>query len=253
MPSIEGSGPPPSAGERLHALDGLRATAMFLGIVLHGFASFAVGLPIPWIVRDARAGISFDLAMAAIHGFRMPLFFFIAGFFAHLLWRRLGTRGFIAHRARRIALPFLLGMATIIPLSIAIYLWVGTPHPPPAKVSIPTMHLWFLEMLLVLYAIAMLLAWASERVGFGNATARLDRGFDALFRTPAKTVVLAALTMIPLWSGPADGTRGEEHARPQIRFAHPCRPNSRSHPSRSSRGSSATPSRKSRRTWARRG
>ena len=36
---------------RLHALDGLRAAAMLLGIVLHAAASFIV-TPFPWIVRD---------------------------------------------------------------------------------------------------------------------------------------------------------------------------------------------------------
>ena len=193
------------AGERLHALDALRATAMFLGIVLHAFVSFAVTLPIPWIVRDVRANPLFDLAMGIIHGFRMPLFFFIAGFFAHLLWRRLGTRGFIAHRWRRIGWPFLLGMVTIMPLGILIFIWAYTGPPPPAPRGPPTMHLWFLEMLLVLYAITVAAAWAVRRWRLSRLTVLLDNALEGLLFHRGKAFVLALATMLPLWSGPGWG------------------------------------------------
>lgn len=189
---------------RLHALDGLRATAMFLGIVLHACASFAVTLPLPWIVRDARGGPSFDLVMGVIHGFRMPLFFFIAGFFAHLVWRKCGTRDFIVHRWRRIGVPFALGMGTILPLSILIFLWADTGEPRP-KGSLPTMHLWFLEMLLVLYALVAAIAWASRLWARAELGFRLDGAFEALFRSRGRPFVLAALTVIPLWNGPTWG------------------------------------------------
>ena len=70
--------------ERLHALDNLRAVAMLLGIVLHAALSFMT-LPIPWIARDVSRNFGFDVLAGFIHGFRMQLFFFLAGFFGHLL------------------------------------------------------------------------------------------------------------------------------------------------------------------------
>ena len=75
--------PPPP--ERLHALDCLRAFAMFLGIVLHGVLSFA-DPPVPfWPVRDPAAGPAANVFLLAVHGFRMQVFFLLAGFFGGLL------------------------------------------------------------------------------------------------------------------------------------------------------------------------
>ena len=108
--------------ERLHALDNLRAVAMLLGIVLHAALSFMT-LPIPWIARDAGGSLGFDLMVGVIHGFRMQLFFFLAGYFGHLLWQRLGMKEFLKQRWRRIGIPFLLGMVTLVPLIIVVWGW----------------------------------------------------------------------------------------------------------------------------------
>ena len=58
------------AGERLHALDSLRATAMLLGIVLHAAVSLAP-FPIPWPVHDVSRNAGFDALLGFIHGFRL--------------------------------------------------------------------------------------------------------------------------------------------------------------------------------------
>ena len=63
--------------ERLHALDLLRAVAMFLGIVLHVAVSFMV-IRLPWLIHDTRRNVGFDVLAGAIHGFRMQVFFFLA-------------------------------------------------------------------------------------------------------------------------------------------------------------------------------
>ena len=89
-----------ATGERLHALDALRASAMLLGIVLHAATSLIV-TPIPWIVHDVSRTYAFDAMLGAIHGFRMPLFFFLGGFFAHLLYKRDGPAAFLRGRAMR--------------------------------------------------------------------------------------------------------------------------------------------------------
>jgi fucose 4-O-acetylase-like acetyltransferase len=66
-------------------LDAVRAFAMLLGIALHAGLSFAT---IPWIVQDSRQNEWFNLFFEAIHGFRMPLFFLVSGFFTAMIWRR---------------------------------------------------------------------------------------------------------------------------------------------------------------------
>ena len=97
---------------RRHDLDALRAAAMLLGIVLHAGLSFT---PFPWPVQDTRQSESYGLLFAAIHGFRMPVFFLLSGFFTAMLWRRRGLRSLLSHRFRRVFLPFLLALVTILP------------------------------------------------------------------------------------------------------------------------------------------
>jgi peptidoglycan/LPS O-acetylase OafA/YrhL len=95
-------------------LDALRAGAMLLGIVLHASLSF---FPSLWMVTDRRQGPGFGVAFSAIHGFRMPLFFVMSGFFSAMLLHRRGRGALIKHRYRRVLLPMLLGLATIVPLT----------------------------------------------------------------------------------------------------------------------------------------
>ena len=103
-----------TADPRRTDLDVLRGVAMLLGIVLHSFMSF---MPGPWPVQDSRQNDLFFIPVAAIHMFRMPLFFLLSGFFAMFILRKQGLRGMLRHRARRILLPLLLALVTIVPVS----------------------------------------------------------------------------------------------------------------------------------------
>ncbi len=103
--------------ERRHDLDALRAFAMLLGIVLHAALAF---IPGAWVVSDASVegeGTPFALLVAAVHGFRMPVFFLMSGFFTAMLWRQRGLRALVTHRARRVLLPLVIAMLTVIPLT----------------------------------------------------------------------------------------------------------------------------------------
>ncbi len=97
---------------RRYDLDALRAAAMLLGIALHAGLSFT---PFPWPVQDAQQSGIFGLLFAAIHGFRMPVFFVLSGFFTAMLWRGRGLKSLLSHRFRRVFLSFLLGLVTIVP------------------------------------------------------------------------------------------------------------------------------------------
>lgn len=106
---------------RRHDLDALRAFAMLLGILLHAALSF-----VPetfWMVQDERPSGLVEQGFYAIHGFRMPLFFLISGFFTAMLFRRRGMRGLLRQRAIRIAIPLGIGMGTIIPLMWWVFAW----------------------------------------------------------------------------------------------------------------------------------
>jgi hypothetical protein len=101
---------------RRHDLDALRASAMLLGIVYHAALAFAAGFP--WLVQDISRNQGLYLFQAASHGFRMPLFFLISGFFTAMLWRKHGLRALLANRFRRILLPCLLGLVTVVPVTL---------------------------------------------------------------------------------------------------------------------------------------
>ncbi len=105
---------------RRYDLDALRAFAMLLGVGLHAALAF---FPAPWWVQDSTSSFNgpYDEFLWAVHGFRMPVFFLMSGFFTALLWRRRGLRSLLGHRLRRVALPLAIGLVTLIP----VVDWVG--------------------------------------------------------------------------------------------------------------------------------
>ena len=60
------------------------------------------------------------MLFSAIHGFRMPLFFVMSGFFSAMLLHRRGRGSLVKHRFHRVFLPLLAGMFTVVPLTIGI-------------------------------------------------------------------------------------------------------------------------------------
>jgi fucose 4-O-acetylase-like acetyltransferase len=124
---------------RYHALDSMRASMMLLGIYLHVVVGYSGNGRWPYI--DPHPTPALDWSLGLIHAFRMPAFFAMAGFFGALLWERRGPAAFLSNRARRIVLPFLLFWPAMFP-------WFY----PTAKRLHP-LHLWFLEYLILLYAV----------------------------------------------------------------------------------------------------
>ncbi|MFZ6681420.1 acyltransferase family protein [Undibacterium sp. Tian12W] len=157
--------------ERLHGLDALRAGALLLGVLLHASISFLPGAKFFWMVSDNQKTVLLGPVFFVIHMFRMPLFFMLAGYFAHLVLQKKGWAGFIKDRFKRITLPLLLGWPVIfaaIVAAIVLAAWVrnggSLPQkspPPPAFTadSFPLAHLWFLYMLTLLYVVYLSL-WA---------------------------------------------------------------------------------------------
>jgi peptidoglycan/LPS O-acetylase OafA/YrhL len=87
---------------------------MLLGVGLHAMLSF-VGWPV-WPVQDSNQSELYGIPILFIHGFRMPLFFFVSGFFTMMLWKRKGAQALICNRFKRIVLPFFFFGILLIPL-----------------------------------------------------------------------------------------------------------------------------------------
>mgnify|MGYP003676395629 CR=1 FL=1 len=105
---------------RRHDLDAIRSFAMLLGIALHAALAYIGGV---WIVSDERASEGLGVFVAAVHGFRMPLFFLLSGFFTAMLWKRRGLGGLLGQRTKRIVLPLILGCSMIVPTMYAVSSW----------------------------------------------------------------------------------------------------------------------------------
>lgn len=101
-------------------LDAARSFAMLLGVFLHAALAYAGGI---WLLNDLPGSQVLSMTITGIHGFRMQLFFLLSGFFAMMLLQKRGTRGLLAHRAKRIAIPLAVGCATIVPLMEHTWQW----------------------------------------------------------------------------------------------------------------------------------
>ena len=103
--------------QRRTDLDALRSFAMLLGILLHASLSF---FAFPWPVHDTERSDLLPLVFLAVHGFRMPLFFLLSGYFTMLVYERRGLKSLLEQRFTRIFLPLVIATATILPLDTAI-------------------------------------------------------------------------------------------------------------------------------------
>ena len=198
---------------RLHALDAVRAAALLLGIVLHATLSFIPGVehtPALWPIADTQQSPVASLLMYAIHVFRMPVFFLVAGFFAQQLLARQGMAGFVRNRAKRIAAPLVVGWSICFVAIVAVVIWAVTrrhggvlpdPLPPFMRESKPNfMHLWFLYLLLWLYGLTLLVRALWQRVDADGA--RLDALLRRVLATPAAALLLAAPIALALFLTP---------------------------------------------------
>jgi hypothetical protein len=106
--------PPSLPDERRHDYDALRGCAMLLGIILHACMAYMGPY---WVVQDRGESPLLTAAWAFIHGWRMELFFVLAGYFTAMVLRRDGAAGMVKRRLRRLFIPFALAAVAFLPLT----------------------------------------------------------------------------------------------------------------------------------------
>lgn len=199
-------------GDRLHGLDALRAAALLLGVVLHAAMSY---FPVTiWIVPDTDNSPVASGLFFAIHLFRMTAFFLIAGLFAHMMLQRRGVGGFVRDRLIRIAGPLAAFWFPVLAAIIAVLIWMaairnggtiptdGPPPPPLTVATFPLTHLWFLYVLLILYAALLIVRAPFAAFDRDGAWGRIvDRATGALIG-PWTPLVMAAPLALALWMTP---------------------------------------------------
>jgi hypothetical protein len=136
--------------QRDHGLDAARAYAMLLVVAVHASMSF-MATPIGWVIQDRSYLEAVDLVVWVSHAFLMPVFFWLAGYFAREAVARNGIAGFARARVIRVLVPFALAL---VPTSLALdALWDSVLHR-RATMAVPVLrgaeglplhlgHLWY--------------------------------------------------------------------------------------------------------------
>ena len=211
----------PSATDRYHGLDFVRAAMMSLGVVLH---TALVYMPEGWFYTDPSTVEWSPLVVWFIHIFRMSAFFVMAGFFGAMLFDRRGVWRFLGHRFDRIAIPLVIGALLLYPiLSWSIgFAWTHVfmiPSDHDGQIGsilatfremdfgvdwkeFGTMQLWFLYDLLWFYAAAAVLTPIIVRLGpvsrfLGSILAVMLTG-PLRFVTPILLIGVSFVLMLPM-------------------------------------------------------
>lgn len=215
-----------STGERLYALDAVRAFALLLGIFFHGIESLVSFLPpMVWAVKDSQSSVVLDGLFYTSHVFRMQAFFLVSGFFAHMLYHRRGPLAFVKHRAKRIALPLVVFWPLLYACIHILWVWgfkqMGYLNQNPVianlsfkdlvvssflsfdwlKAGFPLGHLWFLYMLVWFCAGVVLVRplFANKIDKHGYVRAWLDKKLNQILGKWWGSLALGLLTIVPMW------------------------------------------------------
>ena len=112
-------------GSRIYFLDNLRTFMIFLVVLYHAggvyessgiWASF-------WLVDDPSTNNLSGILNLIIDIMVMPTIFFISGFFAPLSMKDKVGRAFLKDRLKRLILPWIIAVLTLIPLYKIIFLY----------------------------------------------------------------------------------------------------------------------------------
>jgi glucans biosynthesis protein C len=192
--------PLPEVGnQRRHHLDAIRVSAILLLIPYHAARYLQKGLSEDPIV---------DAAVWFVHTWHMPLFFAISGFLAATALRRSTAVGQLRSRLRRLGVPLVIGMLTVVPLANffvieAAAIWPRSQEVPAKRELVlqnvfnPTpRHLWFLAYLLVISLLAIGV-WLAIR-NRAQVGALIDRGFRALMGSWWGIPALASISALIL-------------------------------------------------------
>ena len=193
--------PSPRQGgnQRRHYLDAIRVSAILLLIPYHAARYIQKGL------GEDRA---VDAAVWFVHTWHMPLFFAVSGYLAASGLRRSSAARQIRSRLRRLGVPLIIGMLTVVPLANffvieAAALWPRKQLVPAKReltfghvFNLTPQHLWFIAYLLVISLLAIGV-WLAIRQ-YPKVGATINRGFRTLMRSWWGLPALASLSALVL-------------------------------------------------------
>jgi fucose 4-O-acetylase-like acetyltransferase len=154
-------------GDRVYFLDNLRTLMVFLVVLIHagGVYESSGGWALFWIVDDPSTNHLSDILFLIIDIFVMPTLFFISGYMIPLSLKNKSACEFLKSKIKRLMVPWLIAVLTLIPLYKVIYLYSrGLPQ----ETWTTYFHwssgiwsqnwLWFLPVLFLFNLLSMLLS-----------------------------------------------------------------------------------------------
>ncbi len=193
-------------------MDSLRATLIVGGILFHAALPYrSTGT---WNVVDTNRHAAFDYVSETISSFRMPAFFFVAGFFCALTFTSRMAAVNLRKRLIVFGVPFLACAVTIQPIQYALRVSREDPGHLVARVESTgfwqsylsagafVSHLWFLINLIIYYCLVYLLIRILE--SRDQHRRRLGRWWSAIpthvLASKATIAFLSAVTILPVYS-----------------------------------------------------
>jgi len=170
-----------AADNRIYWLDNLRTFMIFLVVLLHAGIVYesSGGGALFWIVDDPSTNRLSDILNQILDIVVMPTIFFVSGFFAALSIQKKGGWSFLKTRLRRLIVPWLFAVFTLMPLYKFLFLysrnipqesWTTYFHFSNGIFS--QSWLWFLPVLFLLDVLYLVFSKAKidlSRIGLKNA------------------------------------------------------------------------------------
>lgn len=108
---------------RIYFLDNLRTFLIFLVVLLHAGMSYESGFDSFWIVSDPAKLNPIAWVRTYLDLFIMFIIFFISGYFIPISLKTRGTMDFLTSKFKRIMIPWIIAVFTLIPAYKAIFLF----------------------------------------------------------------------------------------------------------------------------------
>jgi glucans biosynthesis protein C len=104
------------ASTRVAFLDNLRYLMVVFVLLYHSCGAYATVAP-HWVVRDTSS-LTADIIRELLDVFMMPVFFFIAGYFALASLKKKAAGEFLKEKVQRLLIPWALAVLIFLPLVI---------------------------------------------------------------------------------------------------------------------------------------
>ena len=130
-PAVPGSTLPTVKTGRLNHIDALRGSVMLLLVPYHGLL---------FLQNTDTAMVGLDFSVFWLHLWRMGLFFAVSGFLAAMTLGLWGPTRQLRQRLKRIGIPLVVAMLTILPAQKLIVFWFFHENNPVVPVPRLRLH-----------------------------------------------------------------------------------------------------------------